>query len=330
VLSIAGLQAPPYYQGHAFMGQYQKPERPFAYGFRGRMDERYDLIRTVRDKRYVYLRNYMPHKIYGQHIAYMFETPTTRIWKELYDQGKLNEAQRRFWETKPPEELYDLSKDPDEIYNLASSPQHQDVLKRLRKAQQDLAKETRDVGFLPEAEIHSRSKGSTPYEMGHDPNKYPMERIMGTAEVASSLKPDALLALRKAMGDSDSAVRYWAAMGFLMRGADAVTKEAASLRRALAEDGSPCVRVAAAEALGRFGTNEDAKKALAALLELARADKHGPFVAMIALNAIEALSGRIKPSKDAIRALPKADPASHPRANKEYVTRLIEEVLEKL
>ncbi len=51
---------------------------------------------------------------------------------------------------------------------------------------------------------------------------------------------------------------------------------------------------------------------------------------MLALNAIEALVKRIKPPKEAIAALPKEDPASHPRANKEYVTRLIEEVLEKL
>jgi uncharacterized sulfatase len=330
VLSIAGLRAPDHHQGQAFMGQHPKTERQFVYGFRGRMDERYDLIRTVRDKRYVYLRNYMPHKIYGQHIAYMFETPTTRVWRELYDRGKLNQAQKRFWETKPPEELYDLSKDPDEINNLASSPAHQDVLKRLRKAQQGLAKEIRDVGFLPEAEVHSRSNGSTPYEMGHDPNKYPADRIMATAELASSLKPDAIPALLKALDESDTAVRYWAVMGILMRGAEAVTKQAAPLRKALSDKSAPCVRVAAAEALGRYGSDEDAKSSLGVLLELAPADKNGPFVSMLALNAIEALLKRIKPPKEAIAALPKADPAAHPRANKEYVTRLIEEVLEKL
>ena len=108
-------------QGYAFMGKHAAPEQPFNYGFRGRMDERYDMVRVVRDKRYIYIRNYMPHKIYGQYISYMFATPTTRTWHDLYHAGKLNTAQGRFWETKPAEELYDLQADPDEVNNLAGS-----------------------------------------------------------------------------------------------------------------------------------------------------------------------------------------------------------------
>ncbi len=92
-----------------------------------------------------------------------------------------------------------------------------------------------------------------------------MDRIIATAELASSLKPDAMPALLKALGDSDTAVRYWAVMGILMRGAEAVTKEAVPLRKVLSDEGAPCVRVAAAEALGRYGTDEDAKKSLAVL-----------------------------------------------------------------
>ena len=45
------------------------------------------MVRTVRDKRYVYVRNYMPHKIYGQHIGYMFEMPTAQVWKKGFESG---------------------------------------------------------------------------------------------------------------------------------------------------------------------------------------------------------------------------------------------------
>ena len=101
MLSLAGVKPPDFYQGQAFMGPYEGPRRTFNFGFRGRMDERYDCVRTATDARYVYVRNYMPHKIYGQHLNYMWETPTTRVWERLYKEGKLNEAQRKFWEKKP-------------------------------------------------------------------------------------------------------------------------------------------------------------------------------------------------------------------------------------
>ena len=96
LLSIAGKKSPAQMQGHAFMGRHTAPAQPFSFGFRGRMDERYDMVRTVFDGRHVYIRNYMPHKPYGQYLDYMFQTPTTRVWRDLYRAGKLNEAQSRF------------------------------------------------------------------------------------------------------------------------------------------------------------------------------------------------------------------------------------------
>ena len=115
------------------MGRYEAPPQPYVYGFRGRMDERYDLVRSVRDRRYVYLRNYMPHRIYGQHVAYMFETPTTQVWKRLFDDGKLSPPRTYFWKTKPAEELYDLENDPDEVNNLAGRPQYREILRAAPK-----------------------------------------------------------------------------------------------------------------------------------------------------------------------------------------------------
>ena len=102
------------------------------------------------DGRYVYVRNYMPHLIYGQHLDYMWQTPTTRVWEELHNAGKLTPVQEVFWNRKPPEELYDLQTDPDEVNNLAASAAHQQIKAKLRRAQQEHAREIRDVGFVPE------------------------------------------------------------------------------------------------------------------------------------------------------------------------------------
>lgn len=70
LLSVCGVDPPAHMHGGPFMGQKEHiaAEPQYAFGFRGRMDERYDLVRVVRDKRYVYMRHYMPHKIYGQYI----------------------------------------------------------------------------------------------------------------------------------------------------------------------------------------------------------------------------------------------------------------------
>ncbi|UCC97923.1 MAG: sulfatase, partial [Phycisphaerales bacterium] len=136
LLSIVGTRPPEWMQGKAFAGKYVTKAPQYMFGFRGRMDERYDMVRTATDGRYVYLRHYMPHKMYGQHVAYMFQTPTTQKWKQLYDEGKLqNAGQRRFWEKKVSQELYDLQADPDEVRNLADSPEHRAALRRLRRAQ---------------------------------------------------------------------------------------------------------------------------------------------------------------------------------------------------
>ncbi len=328
VLSLAGIKPPEYMQGHAFLGQYTEPKPYFAFGFRGRMDERYDMVRTARDERYIYIRNYMPHKIYGQHIAYMFQTPTTQVWKKLYDQGKLEPPKTYFWETKPPEELYDLENDPDEVNNLADSPDHHEILERLRNAQQDLAVKIRDVGFLPENQIHTRSEGSTPYEMGHDLQKYPIIQIMATAELASSLKENTVLKLQQRYQDQDSAVRYWAVMGILMRGKSAVQSSRELLYKAL-EDTSPSVRITAAQALGEYSNQQDVDKAISVLIDLASIRKHGLFVSMLSLNAIDALGNKAKPILDQIKALPKYDDSVHGRL-RNYVARLIEDITENL
>ena len=261
VLRLAGAGAAPYHQGVDFTAG---KAREYVFGFRGRMDERYDMVRTAFDGRYVYVRNYMPHKIYGQHIAYMFETPTTRVWKEMYDAGKLNAAQRKFWERKPFEELFDVSKDRDEVVNLAGT--ELGVLGRMRKALDEWIVSTGDRGFLPEAELHVEGR------------IYDVARVKGMADKAASLVgPPPTAGLK----DSDSAVRYWAVLGHIMRG------KSGGL---MPGDASASVRAVAAEAEGCFG--KDARGAAEALLALGDASKHGVYVAMLALNGLAAMGAR--------------------------------------
>ncbi len=330
VLSLAGLQPPEWMQGHAFAGKFTTPPQPFVYGFRGRMDERADLTRSVTDGRYVYLRNYRTDLPWGQHMEYMFQTPTTRVWKTLFDAGQLNDAQSAFWRPKPPEELYDLQNDPDEVHNLAEAPEHAAIKTKLRTAQQELARRIRDLGFLPEGERLARAQGQPLYDFGHDESKYPFERVFAAAELASSLQADALPELKKALMDSDSGVRYWAALGLRLHGATAVVAAKSELRAALT-DSSPEVRVAAAQALAQFGDAAEASAAIAALANLAPWGPNDVFVSMAALNALDALDRTTVSAAMAelVPKLPVSGPVPDGRYSS-YVPRLVEDLAEGL
>ena len=209
--------------------------------------------------------------------------------------------------------------------NLASSPAHQAVLDELRLAQREHALRIRDIGFLSEAEMHRRSAGSTPYELGHTPEKYSLVRILNMADLATLPTTNDLPRLKEGLRDDDSAVRYWAAMGLLIRGKPAVSASRAALYQALQDD-SPTVRVVAARAVGEHGSKTDLEKALTALKELAPPDANDAYVSMLALNAIDALGGKAASLHDFIRTLPTQDPKAPGRAN-EYVQRLVESIL---
>jgi uncharacterized sulfatase len=305
MLSIAGIQPPDWMQGHAFAGKYATEPYPYLHGFRGRMDECYDMQRSVSDGRYVYARDYMPHLPAGQHNNYMFLTQTTRVWKKLFDAGKLNEAQSQFWKApRPSEELYDLQTDPDEVKNLVGSPEHQMILAKLRKVQRDHVLAIRDVGFLPEDEIHVRSANSTPYELGHDPKKYPLERILASAELAGARQATNVPKMQEGLKDNDSAVRYWSALGMLMLGKEGVAPSQEPLRHAMLKDTSPSVRIVAAEAVARFGAKDDFDAALKVLVERAEPKKNSIYCSLAALNALERLGDLARPAAATIKSWP--------------------------
>jgi uncharacterized sulfatase len=161
-----------------------------------------------------------------------------------------------------------------------------------------------------------------------DERNYPLPRILATAERASDLRPDAVPDLLKALDDPDSAVRYWAAMGFLMRGSNAVHTARTRLLPALV-DAAPSVRVAAAEALAHHGNPDDLKAALPVLLDHANVSSHGLYLAVTALNAIDDLDHKAASERDAIQSLPRKHPSIPPRLG-DYIGRLLEKILADL
>ncbi len=254
LLSLAGVPVPEHMQGHAFSGTQQDPPRDCAYAIRDRMAEWYDLVRVVRDQRFQYHRNFLPHIPWTPFCSYTLNMPTAAVWTQLHEQQQLTEVQNRYFLPKPTEELYDLQVDPDMIHNLADDPQYADVVVRLREQLRRWQLQTRDLGLLGEYEMHRRAAGRTPYELGRDAQAYPMQRILPVAELASWRDPAHAGQLVTWLQDDEPMVRWWATMGLVMlaqRGETVASSEAA-LRERLGDD-SPWVRVAAAEGLWELG-----------------------------------------------------------------------------
>jgi arylsulfatase A-like enzyme len=289
VLSLAGLDVPKHMQGHAFAGPKNAGPQRYAYCFRNRMDERYDMVRTARDKRYRYMRNYMPHLIYGQHVEYMFQMRSVQAWETAYREGKLSGPQKFFWEEKPAEELYDLQNDPFEVINLAASREHGETLQRMRTVLRQHMLDIRDNGFIPEG---SPLEG---YDMAHDSKAYPLERILEVADRAIQRDGANLARLSSWLADENECIRYWAALGCVMlREKAAAATEALSARLT---DTSGSVRVAAAEALCHIGRTD---AALAILRDCLLKDK-SPWVRLQAANALQNLGPKARPALRAIK-----------------------------
>ncbi|SKB07220.1 uncharacterized sulfatase [Prosthecobacter debontii] len=327
LLSIAGVKPPAYFQGRAICGEFAQPANALMHGFRGRMDERYDLVRSTTDGRYVYVRNYMPHLPYGQFLNYMFQQATTRVWKDLFDQGKLNELQSRFWKAKPSEELYDLESDPWETVNLADSAEHADIKARLAQGQREWLIKVRDLGFIPEGERLAASSGKSPKDTYASEEAYPVSAVLDAASLASDAKKATPEALATLLQDPHAMIRYWAAMGHLIQGSQITQANSAHLQKALS-DSSPSVRVAAAEALLATQPSPDLLEQCArTLLAMGDVNKQPYFAAVEAVNAMDRHLTQLAPWKDAILALPGKAPADTEQRLKEYIARLHDHLL---
>ncbi len=152
-LWMAGITPPLNMQSRVFLGEQADPPRRYAFSARDRIDETENRIRSVRDKRYHYLRNYMPEQGFASLNRYKEKCFAVKpLMRELHAQGKLSGPAAQLMEPLPYEQLYDTEADPHEIHNLAGSdrPEHQEALLQMRAALDTWITETGDRGEFPE------------------------------------------------------------------------------------------------------------------------------------------------------------------------------------
>ena len=261
LLSLAGIEKPASMQGSALLGGKLAAPKKYAFGMRNRMDMRYDFVRTVTDGRYRYIRNYMPHRPWGQVHGFLMLMRSYQDLYRLHAQGQLNPTQERFFQTKPFEEFYDLSTDPHEIDNRIDDRQHAQRIAQMRKAVDAQMLRVNDNGFIPEGgEVEG-------YVESRAARAYPLKRIMALASAAARKDTRKISLLIKCLSDPHETMRYWAATGLLILGAQAAPA-ASKLLDIMRNDTSRQVRIVAAEALASLGHAQEAIALLASYLHM--------------------------------------------------------------
>ncbi len=250
VLNLAGIAVPDQMDGKPFLGKgvtsKNLDQRNTTFGHADRFDEKYDLVRSLRKGKYKYIRNYQPFNIDALFNFYRYKMLAYKEWQERFENGKLTEVQRQFFETRGSEALYDIDQDPHEIHNLAKDPSFQMVLKELRSELQGQVKSMPDLSFYPEP--YFLKKGlSDPVDFGQR-YKTRIGRLVTIADLGLVPFKEAEKGLEIALKSAGPWERYWALITCSTFGRQAETffKEAANMAK---NDKENLVRLRAVEFL---------------------------------------------------------------------------------
>ena len=270
-LSLAGAEIPKEYQGCVFLGKNAAPEPKYHFSFRGRNDARLENSRAIRNKRFLFIKNYIPYVPWSQYLAYQWKIPTQRFWEAHHKAGKTDPVTGRFFNTKPVEELYDTNNDPYCIKNLINKPEFADIAKTLRTQLKSYQKKYFDAGLIPESEVVKRANDNnmTIYELVRKKELYDVDAYLAAADIALAGDSANLPKLIEMMKNKDSGIRYWGVVGcFFLKDKAASAKD--SLIKAL-KDSSDNVRAMAGWTLINLSEKE---KGLACLNDMMAADSY--------------------------------------------------------
>ena len=301
-LRLAGGNVPSVLQGIPFLGEKTEEQRKFVFGARSRADDMFEVSRSISDGRFIYIRHFLPHLPYIQDSVIFDDRKSSfRELRKLYQAGELDAHAKRLWaRQKPVEEFYDLRSDPHELVNLAKSNEHQETKNELADRLRRWILESRDSGFLTEAEYQIRSarNGSTPFDVLRDPSLN-LNAILEMAWCVGD-EETSVERIQTGLEHQESAVRYWASIACTVRLKSSTEskqeffrKVSPSLVNAL-NDSSPSVQIAAAEAILSAKTMRTAQPlALETLGEVLQDTR--PWVALEAASTLARLGEQVQP-----------------------------------
>ena len=291
ILNLTGIPSPITMQGKPFLGPNVTTKRRYVYGHRDRVDEVRDLARSVRDYRYLYIRNYMPHLGYNQPTAWPDKGEIRHEFYRLAKEKNMTPEQWHFaGPNRPVEELYDCLNDPKNLKNLAKSKKHKNILGRLRSEHIRHITDTVDLGFLPESEAWKMFGKRSGWELGQS-KSIPLNEIRtAAAQVGIAIESELL----KNLESENSVVRYWGAIGLTAQ--KTISNKAKRILKTKLKDSSHAARIEIANALAVHNELNEALPVLTAAV-----NHENLIVVTHAARTIELLGEKAAVAKPAMK-----------------------------
>ncbi len=217
VFDIAGgLPAPDTMIGKSLLSVAPADDDQIVFSGRDRMDENYDMIRSARTSRYLYVRNYFPNRPWLQNQAFAWQAKGYQSWETEFLAQRTDEMQSRYFGTKPAEEFYDNHADPHQVNNLIGESEFSATIQRFRDAIDSRIMEIFDNGFIPE---------NSPIEglpNSRNPRLYPLAEVLHLANLTIHGDATNLPTFVAALKKDNEVLRFWGAQGLLMLGQNAM------------------------------------------------------------------------------------------------------------
>ncbi len=285
VLSIIGQKAPDQMQGRAFLGKHEQPAREYVFATSDRVDEAFEISRSVRGQRFLYIRNYLPHLPLIQPNFYTDQSEVMVELRRVLADGNLTPAQQHMWApSRQVEELYDTEADPYQVNNLADDPEYTTILTEMRAAQQQWAIQTHDSGLIPEPMMQHLAEGSTIYEMVRDTSIFPVQEVLA---LVNSLQLEKSFEGQELQHDNPI-FRYWSVVGLKSR-ANLSTSTIRELQDNL-DDTFPSIQIQSAHLLCQ---HQECEGSLTVLTEHLNSEGS---TQLMAARAIQQLGQKAKPA----------------------------------
>ncbi|WDE99016.1 sulfatase [Lentisphaera profundi] len=203
-------------QGRVFLGKNKEAKPEYVFSFRNRMDDRMDMVRSVRDDKYLYIRNYMPFVPNGQFLPYTYNMEATRAWKQYFLDGKTNEIESRFFgDHRESDEFYLYNEDYDNVKNVALA--HKSDIQKMRRALREWQLKIFDSGFISEYDMvkELRKHELTAYEYVRKPELYPLAEYIEMADKSLEYDPANISLFVDSLDDKYIGKRHWSVLGLL-------------------------------------------------------------------------------------------------------------------